>query len=73
MSDAIGLAQRLAKVPATALRHTKRALNAYLDLEAQLAGAFELGFTGELESMNSPEHRDRVEIARIKSAAQPLD
>lgn len=70
MSAAISLAQRLAKVPAAALRHTKRALNAYL--EAQLPAAFELGFTGELESMNSPEHRDRVETARIKSAAQPL-
>jgi enoyl-CoA hydratase len=66
MAEAISLAQRLAKIPSAALRHTKRALNAYL--EAQLPGAFELGFAGELESMHSPEHRDRVATARIKSA-----
>jgi enoyl-CoA hydratase len=68
MSEAISLAQRLAKIPSAALRHTKRALNAYL--EAQLPGAFELGFAGELESLHSPEHRDRVATARTKSAAQ---
>jgi enoyl-CoA hydratase len=64
--EAISLAQRLAKIPSAALRHTKRALNAYL--EAQLPGAFELGFAGELESMHSSEHQDRVAAARIKSA-----
>jgi enoyl-CoA hydratase/carnithine racemase len=68
MSEAMSLAQRLVKVPEAALRHTKRALNAYL--EAQLPGAFELGFGGELESMHSPEHRDLVAAARAKAATQ---
>jgi enoyl-CoA hydratase len=66
MSEAVSLAKRLAKVPAAALRNTKRALNAYL--EAQLPGAFERAFAGELESMHSSEHRDSVAAARIRSA-----
>lgn len=65
MPEAIDLAQRLAKVPSAALRHTKQALNAYL--EAQLPGAFEQAFAGELHSMDSPEHRDRVAAARAKA------
>lgn len=65
---AIGLAKRLAKAPADALRNTKRALNAYL--EAQLPNAFERAFTGELESMSSPEHRDAVAAARTRSIAR---
>jgi enoyl-CoA hydratase len=68
MPEAISLAKRLAKMPSTALRHTKRALNAYL--EAHLPGAFELAFAGELESMHSSEHRDRVTAARTKSTAK---
>lgn len=68
MDEAISLAKRLAKVPATALRSTKHALNAYL--EAQLPGAFERAFAGELDSMSSPEHRDAVATARAKSAAR---
>jgi enoyl-CoA hydratase len=68
MGEAITLAHRLVKVPAAALRSTKGALNAYL--EAQLPNAFERAFVGELESMNSPEHRDAVTAARIKSNAK---
>jgi enoyl-CoA hydratase len=66
MPEAINLAKRLAKVPAAALRDTKRAMNAYL--EAQLPGAFELAFAGELESMHSPEHRGSVATARDRAA-----
>jgi enoyl-CoA hydratase len=68
MGEAIGLAHRLAKVPDTALRNTKHALNAYL--EAQLPGAFERAFAGELASMGSPEHRDAVATARAKPATR---
>jgi enoyl-CoA hydratase len=64
MAEAMSLAARLAKVPTAALRHTKRALNAYL--EAQLPGAFDLAFDGELESMYSQEHRDAVATARAR-------
>jgi len=67
MAEAIELARRLAKIPAAALRQTKRALNAYL--EVQLPNAFEQAFVGELESMHSPEHRDAVAAARVKSPA----
>jgi len=66
MPEAINLAKRLAKVPAAALRGTKRALNSYV--EAQLPGAFERAFAGELESMHSPEHRDSVAAARDRAA-----
>jgi len=66
--EAINLARRLAQVPAAALRDTKRAMNAYL--EAQLPGAFELAFVGELDSMHSSEHRERVAAARMRSAAR---
>lgn len=62
MPEAIGLARRLAKMPGAALQSTKRALNAYL--EAQLSGAFERAFAGELESLHSAEHRDSVAAAR---------
>lgn len=68
MNEALHLASRLAKVPSVALRHTKRALNAYL--EAQLPNAFELALTAELESMHSPEHRDAVDSARAKLSAR---
>jgi enoyl-CoA hydratase len=68
MDKAVTLAKRLAKVPAAALRNTKHALNAYL--EAQLPGAFERAFSGELESMSSQQHRDAVAAARAKSAAR---
>jgi enoyl-CoA hydratase len=68
MSEALGLATRLAKVPTAALRGTKYALNAYA--EAQLPTAFERALTGELNSMGSPEHRDAVAVARAKSAAR---
>jgi enoyl-CoA hydratase len=69
MSEAVRLAKRLAKLPPAALQQTKRALNAYL--EAQLPHAFERAFTGELESMHSPEHRHAVAAARAKSATRP--
>ncbi len=67
LGEALSLAHRLAKVPATALQDTKRALNAYLEI--QLDKAFDAALTGELASMHSAEHRDAVAAARAKSAA----
>lgn len=69
MAEAMSLATRFARVPSAALRATKRALNAYL--EVQLGTAFDLAFEGELHSMGSPEHRDAVAAARAKSAGRP--
>jgi enoyl-CoA hydratase/carnithine racemase len=66
MSEALSLAQRLAKVPAAALQDTKRALNAYLD--CQLDGAFEFALRGELASLHSDEHRQAVAAARAKAS-----
>ena len=51
MAEAMSLANRLAKVPATALRDTKLGLNSYL--EAQLEHGFEIAFRGEEASMAS--------------------
>jgi enoyl-CoA hydratase len=65
VAEAMDLANRLSRVPAGALRATKRALNAYL--ESQLDNAFELGFVGELGSMHSREHHEAVVAARAKS------
>ncbi|MCT7657165.1 enoyl-CoA hydratase/isomerase family protein [Mycobacterium deserti] len=64
MAEAVSLAHRLAQVPPAALRQTKTALNAYL--EVQLDGAFESALTGELESMGSVEHRQAVAKARAQ-------
>jgi enoyl-CoA hydratase len=69
MSEAMSLAMRLAKIPSGALQGTKQALNAYL--ETQLPHAFERAFTGELESMHSPEHSRAVAAARAASATRP--
>ena len=68
MAEAISLAQRLAKVPAPALKDTKFALNGYVD--TQLDKAFEMAFIGELDSMYSAEHRDAVAAARARRGAR---
>jgi enoyl-CoA hydratase len=67
LGEAMLLAQRLADAPAAALQSTKKALNAYL--EVQLYNAFDIALTGELASMHSVEHRDAVAAARARSAA----
>ena len=65
MTEAMSLANRLAKVPASALRDTKLGLNSYL--EAQLEHGFEIAFRGEEASMGSPEHAAAVAAARHKT------
>jgi enoyl-CoA hydratase len=54
LDEAMGLAQRLADMPAQALRDTKRAVN--LHLEQAMAAGLEAALTAERESMHSPEH-----------------
>lgn len=58
MSEALRLAQRLARVPKDALRDTKRALQAHV--EKAVAGPLEIAVQGELRSLASPEHAERV-------------
>jgi enoyl-CoA hydratase len=67
MDEAMALALQLADVPAAALQSTKRALNAYLDV--QLDHAFAAALSGELDSMHSAEHRAAVASARSKASA----
>ena len=64
--EAVELASRLLQVPAAALQATKRALNVYW--EQQLDHAFAAGLSGELDSMNSEEHRLAVAAARSRAA-----
>ncbi|MUL49429.1 enoyl-CoA hydratase/isomerase family protein [Mycobacterium sp. CBMA293] len=65
-AEALRLAHRLAGIPATALRDTKRALNSYL--EVQLDGAYERALTAELACLHSEEHRAAVAAAMAKSS-----
>ncbi|MWA00916.1 enoyl-CoA hydratase/isomerase family protein [Actinomadura sp. LD22] len=54
VDEAMKLAQRLAEMPAQALRDTKRAVN--LHLERAMSAGLEAALTAERESMHSPEH-----------------
>jgi enoyl-CoA hydratase len=65
MTEAKTLANRLVKVPQTALRDTKLGLNSYV--EVQLDMGFEIAFKGEEASMGSPEHAAAVAAAQSKS------
>jgi enoyl-CoA hydratase len=58
ISEALKLAQRLARVPQAALRDTKRALQAHVEQAA--LGPLEIAIEAELRSMASPEHGERV-------------
>jgi enoyl-CoA hydratase len=58
LEEALSLARELAELPAQALQDTKRALN--LHLERAFSGLLEYAISAETESMNSPEHLDRV-------------
>jgi enoyl-CoA hydratase len=58
MDEALRLAHRLARVPQTALRDTKRALQAHV--ERAVSGPLEIALQAEIKSMASPEHAERV-------------
>lgn len=56
------LADRLARLPQSALSGTKRVVNMYLS--QALAGPLQAGFAAEVTTMRSPEHRDRLRALR---------
>ena len=67
LAEALKLAQRLARLPARALRDTKRALNAHIERAA--SGPLEIAIQAELASMASPEHAERVRKLIAKSSS----
>jgi enoyl-CoA hydratase/carnithine racemase len=69
MDEALRLAQRLAALPARALRDTKRALNAHV--EKAVAGPLEIAIQAELATLASPEHAERVRRMLDKSKRPP--
>ncbi|MGI5219824.1 enoyl-CoA hydratase/isomerase family protein [Nocardia sp. CA-290969] len=62
LAAARSLADRLAKQPQNALSSTKRVVNMYLS--QALAGPLQAGFAAEVVTMQSPEHRERLEALR---------
>lgn len=68
LDEAMDLARRLAALPVTALRGTKRAVN--LHLEQAIAAVMEPGLAAERDSMRSPEHIGIV-AGLIARAAPP--
>jgi enoyl-CoA hydratase len=58
VGEAMDLARRLAELPATALRGTKRAVN--LHLEQAIAAVLDAGLVAERASMQSAEHAEIV-------------
>ena len=58
MTEARRLAERLAAQPAEALRGTKRVVNMYLS--QALAGPLQAGFSAEVATMQTDEHRQRL-------------
>ncbi|WP_280434553.1 enoyl-CoA hydratase/isomerase family protein [Nocardia carnea] len=59
------LAERLAKQPQNALSSTKQVVNMYLS--QALAGPLQAGFAAEVVTMQSPEHRERLEALRERT------
>ncbi|MFD4404934.1 enoyl-CoA hydratase/isomerase family protein [Nocardia sp. NPDC058499] len=59
------LAERLANQPQNALSSTKRVVNMYLS--QALAGPLQAGFAAEVVTMQSPEHRERLEALRERA------
>jgi enoyl-CoA hydratase len=57
-AEARRLADRLAKLPAEALRGTKRVIN--MHLSQALGGALPAGFAAEAHTMQSEDHRERL-------------
>jgi enoyl-CoA hydratase len=66
-AEALKLAGRLARLPRRALSDTKRALNAHI--ERAVAGPLEIAIQGEMASMASPEHAERVRKLIAKSSS----
>jgi enoyl-CoA hydratase len=62
LTEARRVAERLAALPAEALRGTKRVVNMYLS--QALSGAVQAGFAAEAVTMRSAEHRDRLVALR---------
>lgn len=58
LDEAMDLARRLAALPVTALRGTKRAVN--LHLEQAMSAVMEAALSAERDSMHSPEHVEIV-------------
>ena len=65
MTEATALAERIAEQPPAAVQGTKRVLN--LHLAQALSGAVQAGFAAEAVTMESDEHRRRIEALRSKS------
>jgi enoyl-CoA hydratase len=67
MDEVTKLAEKLARLPAKALRDTKRALNTHA--EKAVAGPLEIAIQAEIASLASPEHAARVQklISRSRS------
>ncbi|NKY57584.1 enoyl-CoA hydratase/isomerase family protein [Nocardia flavorosea] len=65
LSAAHRLAERLAAQPQNALSSTKRVVNMYLS--QALAGPLQAGFAAEVVTMQSPEHRERLEALRERA------
>ncbi|GGL18965.1 enoyl-CoA hydratase/isomerase family protein [Nocardia jinanensis] len=59
------LADRLAALPAQALNSTKRVVNMYLS--QALAGPLQAGFAAEVVTMQSAEHRERLQALRERA------
>jgi enoyl-CoA hydratase len=65
MSEANALAARIAEQPPAAVQGTKKVLNLYLT--QALNGALQAGFAAETVSMETDEHRRRIEALRARS------
>ncbi|MET8651139.1 MULTISPECIES: enoyl-CoA hydratase/isomerase family protein [Nocardia] len=65
LAEARKLAERLAAMPAEALRSTKRVVNMYLS--QALGGPMQAGFAAEVSTMKSPEHRERLLAIRARA------
>ncbi|WP_067680502.1 enoyl-CoA hydratase/isomerase family protein [Nocardia miyunensis] len=68
LDEAHRLAQRLAAQPPEALRSTKRVVNMYLS--QALAGPMQAGFAAEVVTMQSPEHRERLQALRDRTKSR---
>ena len=58
-AEALGIAHRLAALPARAVQDTKRALN--LHIERSITGILEYGISAETECFTTPEHRAAID------------
>jgi enoyl-CoA hydratase len=65
LTEAMALAQRLAELPATALRATKRALN--MQLERASIGVLDYACATEAETFTLPEFQRKLAAMRSRS------